>query len=91
MSNTNAELDIIVQHNEYIIPIEVKSGGKGRLRSLHQFIDQCNHHYGVRFLGNNFSVEKTKTISGKPFVLMNLPYFLATQIHNYIEWFVNNY
>ena len=36
--STNSEVDFIVQYDQEIIPIEVKSGKSGSLRSLHQFI-----------------------------------------------------
>lgn len=89
-SNSTAEVDLIYQHNQYLIPIEVKSGPQGRLRSLHQFIDRTNHHYAVRVLANKLSVEKVKTPTGKEYMLLNLPYYLSTRIPQYIEWFVKN-
>jgi len=32
-------VDFVLAHGNKIIPIEVKSGATGRLRSLHQFIN----------------------------------------------------
>ncbi len=88
---SSAEVDFVYQSKQYLIPIEVKSGEQGRLRSLHQFIDRCPHHYGIRLLQNNYSIEKVKTVSGKSYYLMNLPYYLGTRIPEYMEWFVDNY
>jgi predicted AAA+ superfamily ATPase len=90
-SNSNAEVDIVYQHNKYHIPIEVKSGEQGTLRSLHQFIERCDHKYAIRLLANHFLVEKTKTPAGVPYFLMNLPYYVSTKIAEYVEWFVSNY
>lgn len=87
----SAECDLIYQYGTKMIPIEIKAGKTGRLRSLFTFIDKCDHHYAVRVHGHRFMVEQIKTINGKPFYLMNIPYYLGTQIPMYIEHFVNNY
>ena len=89
--NTNSEVDVLIQHKSYIIPIEVKAGTQGRLRSLHQFIDRCNHPYAVRLYSGKFGIEEAKTPKGTPYYLMNLPYYLITQIHQYLEYFTNAY
>jgi uncharacterized protein len=89
-ANSNAEVDILIQHEKYLIPVEVKSGGQGALRSLHQFIERCGHKFGVRLLGNYFSVEKVKTPNGIPYTLMNMPYYTSTRIMEYIRWYVEN-
>jgi predicted AAA+ superfamily ATPase len=83
VTNNNAEVDLVMQHDKYIIPIEIKSGEKGTLRSLHQFMEQCNHTYAIRLLANHFSIEKAKTQGGKSFLLMNMPYYAATKIAHY--------
>lgn len=86
---SQAEVDMVVMHDGLVIPIEVKSGETGSLKSLHQFVDVCPHPYAVRMYGGIFKVEKTKTPAGKPYLLMNLPYYLGTQLMVYILWFVN--
>jgi len=58
---------------------------------LHQFIERTNHSYAVRVYAGEFKIEKTKTSSGMPYLLMNLPYYLGTKIPEYIEYFVSNY
>ncbi len=89
--SSNAEVDLVLQHGKYLIPIEIKAGKTGRLRSLHAFMDQTNHPYAVRLYCGHFSVDEVETIEGKGFLLMNLPYFLACKIPQYIAWFVDNY
>lgn len=89
--NANSEVDIIFPYSNLLIPIEVKSGKSGTLRSLHQFIERTNHCYAVRMYAGVFSIEETKTPSGKPYLLMNLPYYLGTKIPEYLAYFVNNY
>ena len=90
-ANSNAEVDLLYQYKKYLIPIEIKSGGHGTLRSLHQFIEQSSHKFGVRLLANRFYVEPVKTPKGIPYLLMNLPYYASTRIPQYVEWFVRNY
>ena len=86
---SQAEVDFIIQHNELIIPLEVKSGSSGTLRSIHQFMNLCNHPYAVRLYSGPLKIEKARTLEQKEFFLLNLPYFLAGLIDKYLEWFLN--
>jgi uncharacterized protein len=90
-TNTTSEVDLAFSTNRHLIPIEVKSGSAGTLRSLHQFIDASGHKYGVRLLANNFNVHDAVTQNGTDYRLMNMPYYLGSMIPQYIEWFLNNY
>ena len=76
---------------KYLIPIEVKSGSQGRLRSLHQFIERTDHPYAMRVYAGVFKVETHTTPGGTPYLLMNLPYYLGTKIPEYLDFFVKNY
>lgn len=86
---SNAEVDLVFMQDEKLIPIEIKSGSTGTLRSLHQFIDMADHSYAVRIYGGTLSIENAVTPNGKPYQLMNLPYYLGTQLPAYMDWFVN--
>ena len=88
---SSAEVDLVIQHGNLVIPIEIKSGKEGTLKSLHQFIDASNHPYAIRMYAGEFSVEKHTTRSGKEYFLMNLPYYLSTRLKEYIAYFVKNY
>lgn len=85
---STAEVDLVIPYKNHVIPIEIKSGKEGTLKSLHQFIQTVNHHYAVRIYGGNFSIEQHTTQSEKNYYLMNLPYYLGTEIMNYIAYFV---
>jgi len=88
----SAEVDLVVSSGKYLIPIEIKSGAAGKLRSLHQFIDQGNHGYAVRIYGGEFSIEKHQTPRGrKAYTLMNVPYYLGTKLTDYLNYFIKNY
>ena len=88
---SSSEVDLVVTYQDKVIPIEIKSGSDGTLKSLHQFVEHTNHPYAIRMYAGEFNVVKTKTPGGVPYLLMNMPYFLGTKISEYIELFVNNY
>ncbi len=87
-TQSSAEVDIVVRYKKKIIPIEVKSGKEGTLKSLHQFIEAVDHPYAIRMYGGKFSIDSHTTRSGKNYLLMNLPYYLGTQLMKYIEYFL---
>ncbi|MBN2652084.1 MAG: ATP-binding protein [Spirochaetales bacterium] len=87
---SNAEVDYVVQYQDKIIPVEVKSGASGRLRSLHQFIDQAPHAFAVRIGFQMLSVEEARTLGGKEYRLLNLPIYLASNLFDYLKWFVHD-
>lgn len=82
---SSAEIDYIFQHNGKLIPIEVKSGAVGKLRSLHQFMDQAPHNIAVRVYQGEYLVQKAKTIAGKEFTLLNLPFYLVHRIERELD------
>jgi len=79
-SNAQSEVDFIYQFQDLVLPVEVKSGTSGRLRSLHQFIDRAPHSYAIRICSGGFRIEETKTILGKRFTLITIPFYLLGQI-----------
>ena len=55
---SNAEVDYLLQLNEDIIPVEVKSGKGTTLKSLHLFLEnKPNSPFGVRFSTQPYSIE----------------------------------
>ena len=86
----NAEVDFAVPYKHYIIPLEVKAGKTGSLRSLHQFLDRAGHAYAVRLYAGPLQLTETSTPSGKPYKLLNLPYFLTGSINAYLQWLVDS-
>ena len=49
-----AEVDSIVQCNKDIVPVEVKSGTKGAMQSMFQFLSEKRYEYGIRCSMENF-------------------------------------
>jgi predicted AAA+ superfamily ATPase len=88
---STSEVDLVSPYANLVIPIEIKSGATGTLKSLHQFMDRANHPYAIRMYAGEFRIQETTTTDGTPFLLMNLPYYLGTQLPKYIEYFVSNH
>ena len=84
-SGSSAEVDYAIQLENFIIPIEVKSGNNAKLRSLHQFMEKAPHDIAIRLWANPFSIDEVKTPTGKIFRLFNLPYYYAGQIEKIIK------
>lgn len=85
---SNAQIDYVVPFDNYVIPIEVKAGKAGRLRSLHEFIDRASHSYAVRVYSGRLKIDTINTIKGKKFFLLNLPFYLIGKLDSYLSYFL---
>jgi len=57
--SSQAEIDYVIQHQEHIIPIEVKNGLGTTLKSMHLFLESHPQSpYGIRFSTQNYSVHE---------------------------------
>jgi hypothetical protein len=83
---SSAEVDYIYPFEGQLIPVEVKSGKTGTLRSLHLFMDEAPHDMALRFWSEPMNLSNVTAPSGKPFRLLSLPYYLASQTKEYISW-----
>ncbi|VAX35707.1 Predicted ATPase (AAA+ superfamily) [hydrothermal vent metagenome] len=60
---TSSEVDYLIQKGDQIIPIEVKSGKTGKMKSMQVFLKQHNAKHGIRLSLENFSqYERTSII-----------------------------
>jgi uncharacterized protein len=84
-----AEIDYIIQHRNNIIPVEVKSGAAGRMKSLHQFMEEKKLTLAVRFNINQPVLEKidvtTTTGQQVKYRLISLPLYLAERVGDLID------
>ena len=85
--SSNAEVDFIMAFEGRIVPLEVKAGGRGRLRSLHQFVGEKHVPLAVRFDSNPPSmqaVEATIQRDGRAvdvrYQLLSLPLYLVERV-----------
>lgn len=90
-NQASAEVDLVYAIDGKVVPIEIKSGSTGTLKSLHQFIERTNHPYAVRIYAGEFEIQEAITPNGVPYLLMNLPYYLGTLIPEYLAYFVKNF
>lgn len=82
---SSAEIDFLVNSKGKIIPIEVKSGSSGKMKSLRMFMDKSNSDIAVRFYSGEFEVSQEVTSEGKKFKLLNLPIYLCSVLYDYLE------
>ncbi len=80
----NAELDFIIQHQDFILPIEIKAGKKGTLKSLHRFMFEKKGNLALRFDTNKPSLQQTKTTIANSqenvevsYDLISLPFYMV--------------
>ena len=78
--DSDAEVDFVVQHDNKVIPIEVKSGHNAKLKSLHLFMDEVPHDIAVRVWSQPFSIDEVTTQNGKKFRLINLPFYYVGRL-----------
>jgi predicted AAA+ superfamily ATPase len=86
---SDAEVDYLIPYNDLLIPVEIKAGKTGKLRSLMEFVDVSPHSFAIRVYSGELSLDKIKTIKGKEFQLLNLPFYLVCRINEYIKWMIN--
>ncbi len=70
---SNAEVDYLIQKNDQIIPIEVKSGTRGSMQSLCQFMKEKQSVYGIRTSLENF---------GQYDNIKVIPLYAISNVHN---------
>jgi predicted AAA+ superfamily ATPase len=86
---SNAEIDYLIQHANAVIPIEIKAGATGSLKSLHQFMQRKGLDFAIRFNSQESSITpvmvKDHTGTSIEYTLLSLPLYLAGQIHRLID------
>jgi predicted AAA+ superfamily ATPase len=76
---SNAELDFVISQQNTIIPIEVKAGKSGTLKSLHQFIAHKKVPRAVRFDLNRPATQQLSA-DGVTCELISLPCYMAGRL-----------
>ena len=84
LKQSQAEVDFLIPWKTALVPVEVKSGKTGTMRSLHSFIDSSGYTTAVRLYAGKPLWQSAKTPAGTPYRLLNLPYFLASRIQDYL-------
>jgi len=83
------EIDYVIQHGNRVVPVEIKSGASGSMKSLHQFMAEKHLDFAVRCNTNLPSVEnlKVKTTLGQPvaYRLLSIPIYMTERLGELIE------
>jgi len=88
-NSSSAEVDYVISVDGNLIPIEVKSGKIGKLKSLLLFMDESPVTFAIRIYAGKLAVTQVTTPNNKEFTLLHLPYFLVSQIDEYIAWAIH--
>jgi len=64
-SHSNAEIDYVIPFEQFLIPIEVKSGKTGTLKSLVQYMSATNHPYAIRLYAGPIQIDELKTTTNQ--------------------------
>jgi predicted AAA+ superfamily ATPase len=83
--NAQAEIDFVLPFQGKLIPVEVKSGGIGKFKSLALFMEDAGHGTAIRFWSRPYSIDQSRTASGKIFTLYNLPFYHAGNLLNILS------
>lgn len=81
--NASAEVDYLIQLGTEIVPVEVKAGKTGRLKSVQVFVSEKRRDFALRFNADVPSiVDATAQVPAKTprtFRLLSLPFYLVEQ------------
>ncbi len=86
---SEAEIDYIIQYENQVIPIDVKAGTTGALKSLHQFVKEKKKTTAIRI---NSDVPRLGPVQVKDsfgssieYNLLSLPFYLLGKVHRLIK------
>ena len=77
---SDAEVDFVMSVGSKIVPIEVKAGTTGTLRSMHSFLQQKKALLGVRISQHPLSYENN---------ILSVPFYLIGSLESLIKKFVS--
>lgn len=90
--DSNAEVDYVFSHFGKVVPVEVKSGSSGSLKSLHQFMGEKQLPLAIRMDTNPPSLQKIQTSirvgterKQVNYDLISLPLYLVERIPVVVE------
>jgi len=86
-----AEVDFLFPFKDLLIPIEVKSGVVGKLKSLLLFMEKSDHPFAVRVYSGENQIDRLRLPSGKEFYLHSIPFYLLSRLDDVIDNLVSKY
>ena len=79
--SSSAEIDFLVNVDSFMVPIEVKAGAIGTLRSLKLFLEEKKIALGVRIAENPFSLQSN---------ILSIPFYMIEQLPRLVRAFYEN-
>lgn len=90
--SANAEVDYVVSRGDWILPVEVKAGTSGSLKSLQQFVLQKQVRQAVRFDLNPPAIQDVSHTTGfngakaeAAFTLLSLPLYMVEELPRIVD------
>lgn len=84
---SSAEIDYLINHKGKIIPVEVKSGSAGRMKSLNIFMNLAKTDVAIRLYSGKFEVTQEITSDERKYRLLNLPLYLCSVLNDYLKYY----
>ncbi len=88
----NAEVDFLIQSGSFPIPVEVKAGKSGALKSLHLFCEMYKSHKAVRFdlnkpsaLNCSHKISTGNQTVDVTYKLVNLPLYMVEDVRRIVS------
>ncbi len=85
--SSNAEVDFVIALQGQILPVEIKAGATGSMRSLHQFMGEKGQKLAVRFDAGlpgdfevNATIRKKNSTQTVNYRLLSLPVYLVERL-----------
>lgn len=92
--SSSAEVDYVIAGEQYVVPIEVKAGKSGSLKSLHLFLKEKPSTLAVRFNADKPStLQDSHTLDNgqqKDYTLLSLPLYLAGECRRIMSSYVHS-
>lgn len=82
---SDAEIDYVIQHTNRLVPIEVKAGNTGTLKSLHLFMKLKELSTAVRIYSGQPRIDEVRVKDNQgsdvSYQLRSIPFYLISEIH----------
>lgn len=76
---SSAEIDYLIQHENQVVPVEIKAGKTGKLRSLHLFMESKKRSFAIR-INSDYPCKGQVKLSRGQYELFSIPFYLIGQL-----------
>ena len=93
--SSNAEIDFVIAMSGAVVPVEVKAGGTGKLKSLHQFMGTKKAPFAIRFDSSPPSATQVNTVikigtesKNVDYQLISMPLYLVECLQTIVDHYI---